>query len=80
MAYDDLEISGLSGVLFDTRVIDADWDFVHSTINNGIILGRASGFGLGIMVAPKTIYNYFGTHLYWSDRAIYIFNIEDGRR
>ena len=62
--YDNLGITGASGLLFDTRAIGADWRFVREELRisfaahnrqdalNGLMLG----IGLGIAALPKTIY------------------------
>ena len=62
--YDNLGITGASGLFFDTRAIGADWKFVSEqfqlfnvmpnsvTKYNALILG----IGLGAFATPKTIY------------------------
>ncbi|MFV8343756.1 hypothetical protein [Flavobacterium sp. XS2P39] len=62
--YDNLEITGASGLFFDTRAVGADWKFVSeqfqlfrimpdpATKANALILGA----GLGWAAVPKTIY------------------------
>ena len=62
--YDNLEITGASGLFFDPRAIGADWKFVGeqlrilslplepaTRINAGIL-----AIGLGTAALPKTIY------------------------
>lgn len=68
--YDNLEITGATGLLFDTRAIGADWRFVgeeysiaFNPYNNASLKDRGlaliSGTLLGSFATPKTIYQVF---------------------
>jgi len=63
--YDNLGISGKSGLFLDTRSIGADWKFVSEELSFAFnpyfdpttrINAGALGVGLGFFVLPKTIY------------------------
>lgn len=68
-AYDRLEITGASGLFFDTRAIPADWQFVRNNLAAGVTMqytdplnawkATVSAIGLGIAATPKTVFHYY---------------------
>ncbi|WP_080778178.1 DUF6443 domain-containing protein [Chryseobacterium phocaeense] len=63
--YDNLKISGVSGLLTDTRAIGADYKFVAEELEIAVnpfigakdrAIAAGLGIGLGIAAAPKTIF------------------------
>jgi hypothetical protein len=65
--YDNLGITGKSGLFLDTRAIGADWQFVKEELQIASlpistterVRAALLGIGLGMAATPKTLYQYF---------------------
>ena len=83
--YDNLNITGASGLFLDTRAIGADWYFVKQELSIAAtnpnyrtrINAFSLGVGLGFFSLPKTLYQHSNIYGLGLTETVMWFNISD---